>query len=49
MRWGVGITVIVLVALGFYIASPLVALHRIGSAIEAKDAVALADRIDFKR
>ena len=47
MRWGVGITIVVLVALGFYIASPLVALHRIASAIEAKDAVALADRIDF--
>jgi Protein of unknown function (DUF2939) len=47
MRWGVVITVAVLVALGFYIASPLIALYRISSAVEAKDAVALAERIDF--
>jgi Protein of unknown function (DUF2939) len=48
MRWGFGITIVVLVALAFYIASPLGALHNIASAVEAKDAVALADRIDFK-
>jgi hypothetical protein len=46
MRWGI-VTVVVLVALGLYFTSPLVALHRIASAVEAKDAVALADRIDF--
>ena len=47
MRWGTVITVAVFVALAFYIASPLIALYRISSAVEAKDAVAVAERIDF--
>ena len=48
MRWTLGITLAICLALGAYVASPLIALHRIAAAIEARDAIALTERIDFK-
>jgi hypothetical protein len=47
MRWALSITAVLVVLLGFYIASPLLALHSIGAAVEIKDAAALAERIEF--
>lgn len=47
MRWAVWTSVIVCAVLAVYIGSPLVALYRIGSAVEARDAIALEQRIDF--
>lgn len=47
MRWAIGITVLLVVLLAIYVASPLVALYRIGSAVEARDATALEERIHF--
>ena len=47
MRWAVGITVLLVVLLAIYVASPLVALYRIGSAVETRDAAALEERIHF--
>ncbi len=47
MRWAIWTTVILCTLLAVYIASPLVALYRIGSAVEARDAAALEQRIDF--
>jgi hypothetical protein len=47
MRWGLLSAVTLCILLGVYLASPLIALHRIASAVEAKDAVALTERIEF--
>lgn len=47
MRWAISTTVLLVFLLAVYIASPLIALYRIGSAVEARDAAALAERIDF--
>jgi len=47
MRWALWISVILGAVLAVYIGSPLVALYRIGSAVEARDAAALEQRIDF--
>lgn len=48
MRWALFITVLLVVLTGVYIASPLTALYRIGSDVEAKDGAAVAERIDFR-
>ena len=48
MRWALWMTVAIVVLLAVYIASPLVALHSIASAVESRDAAALVERIDFK-
>ena len=47
IRWGLWIILTHGILLGMYLASPLIALHRIASAVETKDAVALTERIDF--
>jgi Protein of unknown function (DUF2939) len=47
MRWLLGIVVALCILLAIYIASPLIALHSIASAVESKNAVALTERIDF--
>jgi hypothetical protein len=47
IRWGLWIILTLGILLGMYLASPLIALHRIASAVETKDAVALTERIDF--
>jgi hypothetical protein len=47
MRVAICTTVVLVLLLAIYIASPLVALYRIGSAVEAKDAAALEERTDF--
>jgi hypothetical protein len=47
MRWAVWITLTLGILLVVYIASPLIALHSIASAVEARDAVALTERIEF--
>ena len=47
MRWVLWITVTLFIILGAYFASPLIALQRIASAVESRDAVALTERIDF--
>lgn len=46
MRWTLGITATLVVLLAVYLASPLIALQRIASAVEARDAVALSERLD---
>jgi len=48
MRWALWMTVAIVVLLAVYIASPLVALHSVASAVESRDAAALVERIDFK-
>ena len=47
MRWMLWITLGVLVLLALYLATPLIALHDIASAVKARDAAALAERIEF--
>src|SRR4029079_4727031 len=47
IRWGLWIILTLGILLGMYLASPLIALHRIARAVETKDAVALTERIDF--
>ena len=44
MRWALWITTTLGIALGVYIASPLIALHGIASAVEARDA---SERLEF--
>jgi hypothetical protein len=46
-RWGLWIILTLGILLSVYLASPLIALHSIASAVETKDAVALTERIDF--
>jgi hypothetical protein len=54
-RWGnhmrralwIAVTLVILFFLAVYIASPLIALHNIASAVDAKDAAALTERIEF--
>jgi hypothetical protein len=47
MRWALWIIITLCILLGAYIASPLIALQRIASAVETRDAVALTERIEF--
>jgi hypothetical protein len=47
IRWGLWVIVTLGILLSVYLASPLIALHSIASAVESKDAVALTERIDF--
>jgi hypothetical protein len=47
MRWLLGVTLALCILPGIYIASPLIALQSIASAVETKDAFALNERIDF--
>jgi hypothetical protein len=47
MRWGVITAIAIFIAFAVYFASPVIALNRISSAVEAEDAVALSERIDF--
>jgi hypothetical protein len=47
MRWALWAILALLILLAVYIASPMVALHSIASAVEAKDAATLTDRIEF--
>jgi Protein of unknown function (DUF2939) len=46
-RWGRWVVLALGVFLGIYLASPMIALHQIASAVETRDAAALTDRIDF--
>jgi hypothetical protein len=46
-RWGLWVSLTLGILLSVYLASPLIALHSIASAVETKDAVALTERIDF--
>lgn len=47
MRLALWTTILVLVLTAVYIASPMVALSRIGAAVEARDGPAVTERIDF--
>jgi hypothetical protein len=47
MRWALWIIITLCILLGIYITSPLIALQRIASAVETRDAVALTERIEF--
>jgi hypothetical protein len=47
MRWLLGFALALCLLLGVYLASPLLALQNIASAVEARDAEALTQRIDF--
>jgi hypothetical protein len=47
MRWALWITFALVILLAVYIASPLIALQSIASAVEARDAAALTERIEF--
>jgi hypothetical protein len=47
MRWAVGVIVTLCILLAAYFASPLIAMYRIAAAVEARDAVALTERIEF--
>src|SRR4029450_10450799 len=47
IRWGLWIILTLGILLSGYLASPLIALHSIASAVETKDAGALTERIDF--
>jgi hypothetical protein len=47
MRWALWITVTLCVLLAAYLASPLIALQSIASAVETRDAAALTERIEF--
>lgn len=47
MRWAIWITVTLCVLLAIYLASPLIALRSIASAVETRDAAALTERIEF--
>ena len=47
LRWGRWVVLALSILLGIYLASPLIALHDIASAVETRDARALTDRIDF--
>jgi Protein of unknown function (DUF2939) len=46
-RWGLLAAAALCILLGLYLVSPLIALHSIASAVEARDAVALTERIEF--
>jgi hypothetical protein len=47
MRWALWITLALVILLAVYIASPLIALQSIASAVEARDSAALTERIEF--
>ena len=47
MRWAVWISFFLGLLLGIYFASPFLALQRIATAVETRDAVALTERVDF--
>src|SRR5262245_61331076 len=47
MRWSILVAGALCVLLVIYLASPLIVLHSVQSAVESKDAVTLAERIDF--
>ena len=47
LRWGRWVILALVILSGVYLASPLIALHDMASAVEAGDAVALNDRVDF--
>ena len=47
LKWGRWVVLALGVLLSIYLASPLIALHDIGSAVETRNATALTDRIDF--
>jgi hypothetical protein len=47
MRWVLPITIVLLVLLMVYFASPFIALHSIASAVETRDAAALTERVEF--
>jgi Protein of unknown function (DUF2939) len=47
MRWGLWITVVLILLLATYMAWPLVGFYRIASAVEARNAAALAERVEF--
>jgi DUF2939 family protein len=46
-RWVVWVILTLGILLSVYLASPLIALHSIASAVETRDAVALTERIEF--
>jgi len=47
IRWGRWITVLLILLLATYFTWPLVGFYRIGSAVESKNAAALAQRVEF--
>jgi hypothetical protein len=49
MRWFLRLTVVLLVLLAAYAAWPLHGLYRLAAAVQARDAPALAERVDFER
>jgi Protein of unknown function (DUF2939) len=47
IRWGRWITVLLILLLATYVTWPLVGFYRIASAVESKNAAALAQRVEF--
>ena len=47
MRWALWISVLLVILLFLFFASPFLALQRIATAVESRDAVAVTERIDF--
>ena len=47
IRWGRWITVLLILLVAAYLTWPLVGFYRIGSAVESKNAAALAQRVEF--
>ena len=47
LKWGRWLVLALVILLGLYLASPLIALYDIASAVETKDAAAITERIDF--
>ena len=47
MRWGLWTTVVLIVLLVAYFAWPLVGFYSLASAVESRNAAALAERVDF--
>ncbi len=47
LRWGRWVVLALVILLCAYLASPLIVLHEMASAVETKDAAAVTERIDF--
>ena len=47
LKWGRWLVLALVILLGLYLASPLIALYDIASAVETKDAAAITERIEF--
>src|SRR5262245_53704729 len=48
VRWGLWITIVLILLLAAYLTWPLIGFYRIASAVESKNAAALAERVEFR-